>query len=327
MATQTPTNGSKPSPSLSEPTAWHPFSILTSSLPPSQRFALIALNQPLSLPPTVYALLWRNAHTRIGADGGANRVRRLDLSSGNTSTPFTSISKLSRTDNENSGRNRSGWNERDEELGLDTIIGDLDSLTPTTRKYWKEKGTQIIHVPDQDSTDFTKAVKYIRSSTTTLLSNGHKPSNPNTDIVVLGGLGGRVDQGLSVLHHLYMFQTERYSAGKMYLFSSESITFLLLPGKHRIHVKPPPSTLPSSKTSKSEIRLGKHIGIIPLLGPAIITTKGLEWDVENWETRFGGQMSTSNWVREEWVEVWTDRGVLFTVDLDVDGDEDEDEDD
>jgi thiamine pyrophosphokinase len=63
--------------------------------------------------------------------------------------------------------------------------------------------------------------------------------------------------------------------------------------------------------------LGKHIGIIPLKECSILTTEGLEWDVTDWPTEFGGQMSTSNLVKEDWVTIVTSKAVLFTIDLNV----------
>lgn len=125
------------------------------------------------------------------------------------------------------------------------------------------------------------------------------------DIVALGGLGGRVDQGLSQLHHLYLFQKEPgYPQGRVYLVSEESITFLLKTGTHRIRIR-----------DGGEEIFGKHVGIIPIREPSRITTKGLEWDVEDWETEFGGQVSTSNHVlpETEVVEVSTTKDVLFTI--------------
>lgn len=131
------------------------------------------------------------------------------------------------------------------------------------------------------------------------------------DIVAIGGLGGRVDQGLSQLHHLYLFQAEpRYARGRMYLFSGESMTFLLKPGTHRIRVR-------DNQASSKEDVFGKHVGILPIGRPSRITTRGLEWDVQNWETQFGGRVSTSNHVLPETqvVEVQTTEEVLFTIAL------------
>lgn len=179
---------------------------------------------------------------------------------------------------------------------LHIIIGDLDSLRDDVRHYFESPPRQanIIHDPDQYSTDFGKAVKHLRST----------HSGP-VDIVTLGGLGGRVDQGLSQLHHLYLFQKEPdYRQGRVFLVSAESITFLLKTGSHHIRVR-----------DGGEEIFGKYVGIIPIREPSRITTKGLEWDVEDWETDFGGQVSTSNHVlpETEVVEVHTTKDVLFTI--------------
>lgn len=188
------------------------------------------------------------------------------------------------------------------------IIGDLDSLTPTTREYFttRPKPTQIIHEFDQYSTDFGKAVKHIRSSTA---SSSHEP----IDIVAMGGLGGRVDHGLSQLHHLYLFQTEpSYAEGRMFLVSGESLTFLLKVGRHRIRVRDKDA---AGKTLADVF--DKYVGIVPIKEPSVISTKGLEWDVEDWKTEFGGMVSTSNHVlpETEVVEVETTKDVLFTIAL------------
>lgn len=58
-----------------------------------------------------------------------------------------------------------------------------------------------------------------------------------------------------------------------------------------------------------------NIGILPVYGRSSITTKGLEWDVEDWKTEMGGMVSTSNHVFADEVHVWTTERVLFTVEL------------
>ncbi|POS76652.1 thiamine pyrophosphokinase [Diaporthe helianthi] len=245
-------------------------------------FALIILNQPLRDVPTLKKL-WKNSSLRVAADGGANRL--LDVVEG------------------------------DEDGGLfdnlDAIIGDLDSLTPQARKHFTTRAqpAKVIHDPEQYSTDFGKTVRWIRAST------GPSPedtsaSAPRVDIVAMGGLGGRVDQGLSQLHHLYLFQTSpTYAEGRLFLVSGESITFLLKGGRrHRIHVR---------DGKGHEDVFDKYAGIVPVKEPSVITLRGFEWDVTDWETEFGGQMSTSNHVlpETEVVEVETTRDVLFTIAL------------
>lgn len=183
---------------------------------------------------------------------------------------------------------------------LDVIIGDLDSLRPDVRRHYESavRPTRVIHDPDQYSTDFGKAVKYVRQQ-----------SVGPVDMVAVGGLGGRVDQGLSQLHHLCLFQQDSaYAEGRMYLVSAESLTFLLKPGRHRIHVR---------EDNVSEDVFGKHVGVVPIKEPSLITLRGFEWDVTDWKTEFGGQMSTSNHVLPEsnLVEVETTKDVLFTIAL------------
>ncbi|KAI1332312.1 thiamine pyrophosphokinase [Xylariaceae sp. FL0255] len=234
---------------------------------------MVILNQPIRNQ-SLLRDLWGLADARIAADGGANRL--YDLAK------------------KGSGSNLEGFNDGD--ANLDVIIGDLDSLSDESRRHFSK--TRIIHDGDEYSSDFTKAVRHARSE------------YPGRDIICMGGLGGRVDQGLSQLHHLYLFQTSpTYEEGRMYLLSGESLSFLLKGGKvHLIRVREPkPAREP----------FAKYVGIIPVGGPAAISTKGLEWDVQDWPTAFGGQMSTSNHVlpETEVVEIHSDNDVLFTIAL------------
>jgi len=150
--------------------------------------------------------------------------------------------------------------------------------------------------------------------------------------VVLGGLGGRVDHGMSQLHHLYLFQPgARYTSGRVYLVSPNNLTILLKPGVHRIRVRDGAEKIhPEGRAKGNDTTqpgplaplprpsvFGKHVGIIPLGGPSRLWTRGLEWDMADWETSFGGKVSTSNHVlpETEVVEVRTTGEVLFTIAL------------
>lgn len=162
---------------------------------------------------------------------------------------------------------------------------------------------------DQYSTDFTKCLKYLQK---------HAPSGATgkLDILILGGLGGRVDQAFSQIHHLYLMAREYssiQSAGNLYLVSEESLTFILQPGRNVIRT--PGTRAQSARIDDADNLLEENVGIIPLTGPARITTKGFEWDVEDWPTKIGGQLSTSNHIRDEVVEVEGSVAVLFTLEL------------
>lgn len=245
---------------------WRPAKLLQ-DFNATQDFALLILNQPIRHNNNLRKL-WKNSALRVAADGGANRLHTLSSFHGKFSN-------------------------------LQVIIGDLDSLTPAVRDFYSSQPSPatIIHDPDQYSTDFGKAINWIR-----------KEYASGIDIVALGGIGGRVDQGLGQLHHLYRFQTDpAYAAGRIFLLSGSSLTFLLKAGLHQIVVR----------EDGEEDVFGKHVGIIPLKEKSIISTKGLEWDVTDWTTEIGGELSTSNHVLPDTqvVHVETDKDVLFTIAL------------
>ncbi|KAJ5381146.1 uncharacterized protein N7496_003574 [Penicillium cataractarum] len=306
-------------------------------------YALLILNQPIN--EKAFGVLSEHASYIICADGGANRLYDMMKTHGNESTELP-----------------------------DQIMGDLDSIHPSTRKHYEDLGVPIIKDPDQYSTDFTKCLKYLNShaaeiitsprrqkrkpaSTTQETTATAKKSQSTLEIVILGGLGGRVDQAFSQIHHLYMMtQTQRQlresqepnahdeteklghgAGGNLYLISEESITFILQEGNNIIYT--PATNRPDTDTpddqdspvkeSQSHLKrkrgqegsaqpeyfFEENIGIIPLSAPASITTQGFEWDVENWHTEIGGQLSTSNHIRADKVEVSTSVPVLFTVEL------------
>lgn len=157
----------------------------------------------------------------------------------------------------------------------------------------------------------------------------------------MGGLGGRVDQAFSQIHHLAAMRNKRfyrkekkekedvhtsliesyndkkqdessssssqYLTMNLYLISEESITFILSPGNNIIYTPGRGDTHPSY--------LSENVGIIPILGPTNITIHGFEWDVVNWSTEIGGQVSTSNHIRADVVSVKAPDSVLFTLEL------------
>jgi thiamine pyrophosphokinase len=88
------------------------------------------------------------------------------------------------------------------------------------------------------------------------------PSTPSsTTIVALGALGGRLDHSLGNLNALHLFAPLR-----LILVGDGNTARLLPPGRHVIRVAPGG-------------REGPHCGVIPLAGPAVVSSKGLKWDM------------------------------------------------
>jgi thiamine pyrophosphokinase len=177
------------------------------------------------------------------------------------------------------------------------IIGDLDSLDESVEAFYRDKGVAIVRDPDQYSTDFTKCLKWLRQNT----SRSGRPGS-RLDVVAFGGLGGRVDQAFSQIHHLYMATKDKeLLVGEIYLLSERSLSFVLEEGLNKIELR--------------RKVFAENVGIIPINGPGVITTRGLAWDVQDWKTEFGGQISTSNHLTSESIEIETVTRVLFTVEL------------
>lgn len=177
--------------------------------------------------------------------------------------------------------------------------------------YYRNKGVEIACDPDLYSTDLFKSLRWLRQ-----VSEEKEGGKKELDVLVMGGLGGRVDQGFSQIHHMYAaLNDEKLLVGKMYLLSEQSISFVLEKGSNSIKCAVEIGVNVGEQAIGRKDIFGENVGIIPVSGPAVISTKGLEWDVQDWKTEFGGQISTSNYLRADTIKIETNERVLFTVEL------------
>jgi thiamine pyrophosphokinase len=125
------------------------------------------------------------------------------------------------------------------------IIGDLDSLRDDVSAYYKEHGVHVEEDGDQYSTDFGKAMKVLTngypdrtspSLATSLrpVASSHGLEDDGQDIIILGTIAGRVDQGLGLLHEIYREYQKHGPSARLWLLSEQNISFLLAPGKNVI---------------------------------------------------------------------------------------------
>lgn len=168
------------------------------------------------------------------------------------------------------------------------------------------QGTKIIQDDDQNSTDFGKCI--------TLLEE----KDLSYDILVAGSLSGRFDQSMSLIHHLHLLLVPadppegyaRYKPRKCVLLTPQNLVCLLGQGSHQL-------SIPRAK--------GLTCGLIPIGGEAIVTTKGLRWNLEHSPTVFGGLVSTSNEIvgmidhGMMEVEIETSAPIIWCEELNVDG--------
>ena len=229
--------------------------------------ALIILHSPIDQF-EYFIRLYNHASFRLCADGAANNLHNLMLRNASSE----------------------GWEDALRSALPDAIHGDLDSLDDNVRQRYEELGVEVSKDPDQYSTDFGKAVKKVINLMPSI-----------QDVLVLGSIGGRVDQGLGLLGELYREQAIRHPTVRFWLFSEASVSIIVHPGSTVVH------------TPVGEGLITPNIGILPVYGPAFISTKGLEWDVEDWGTEMGGQMSTSNHIVADSITVTTNRHILLTI--------------
>lgn len=241
---------------------------------------LLILNQPIAHF-AAFARLWSHTEYRICADGGANRL--YDMFNGDLEHQRSKY-----VGHPSKHTVLLGANSRQ----LPNLIhGDLDSLRDDVRTYYTAQGVQVSKDPDQYSTDFGKTMQKISSQTRPVAQR---------DVLILGTLAGRVDQGLGLLNEMIREET-KYSNLRLWLFSESNVSFILRSGENAI------------RGLLSSGLFTENVGIIPVYGPAVISTAGLEWDVKEWDTQMGGQVSTSNHVKADDICIETNAPVLFTI--------------
>ncbi|KAL5245503.1 hypothetical protein ACI65C_012913 [Semiaphis heraclei] len=212
--------------------------------------AVIVLNTSIENPPKLVRHLWNKSWLRVTVDGGTNKWH-----------------------------NFVKQNSFDDLKYPDLITGDLDSANPAVVEQFVSMGSKIIPTPNQDETDFTKALKEVKK---------HSAKNRKSidSIIVMVNMCHRVDHFLSNLNTLYKSKTkDLYYDEDIYLLGRNSLTWLLQAGTHRIHV-------PQSLRLNPE---NNYLGIFPM-GSACneCTTTGLKWNLSGKLMEMGGLTSSSN---------------------------------
>ncbi|MDE5430550.1 thiamine diphosphokinase [Elizabethkingia meningoseptica] len=143
---------------------------------------------------------------------------------------------------------------------LDFISGDFDSYKQSET----ELSAKLIHTPDQNKTDFHKALEII-------IEEGIY------DVDVYGGSGGEQDHYLGNLTVAYLFRNKIKIT-----FYDEYSRYFFIP-------------------EEFEIRnvLGKMISLVPYPVAENVVTKGLNWPLFGEELRMTGRIGTRNFAVED----------------------------
>ncbi|MDH7486121.1 MAG: thiamine diphosphokinase [Anaerolineae bacterium] len=163
----------------------------------------------------------------------------------------------------------------------DTVIGDLDSLPDALRQRLEAVGCRFVTFPARkDWTDLELALQ-------------HAVKGGATEIVILGARGGRLDQELANL--LLLSRPEWATA-----------LIRLLDGSEEACVIRRECTLSG--------QVGDTVSLIALTPQVTgITTRGLEWPLQEGTLTFGSTLGISNVLTEPLAQVRVREGVLLVV--------------
>ncbi|TRM58540.1 thiamine pyrophosphokinase [Schizophyllum amplum] len=223
--------------------------------------ALIILNQPFSIP--LLKSLWASTEWHCCADGGANRLSDV-------------------------------LGEARRELLPELIKGDLDSLRDDVRGYYESVGVPVVYDGDQYSTDLMKCVSALEEKERAEGTEQH-------DIIILGGLSGRLDQTVHTLSYLHKLRHKRQ---RVFAVTDENVGWVLDEGEHEITI--------------DHSVLGQTCGLLPVgIDSTVLTTRGLRWNLTEHESSFDGLVSTSNHLDPEHdiVYVKTTKPIWWTAEL------------
>ncbi|KDD76167.1 hypothetical protein H632_c330p1 [Helicosporidium sp. ATCC 50920] len=166
----------------------------------------------------------------------------------------------------------------------DAIIGDMDSVDKEVLELYQGKGSTILDLSaDQDSTDMDKCIQYAREH-----------MQPGSTVVVAGAHGGRLDHSLGNLSTLHTHRDLDLT-----LLGDGNLTRLICAGEALIR--------PSLRCE------GPHCGLIPLCGPTVASSRGLQWDMDGMQMRMGGLVSTCNRIARDEIWVRIDKDCIWTT--------------
>ena len=158
----------------------------------------------------------------------------------------------------------------------DLILGDFDSIRPTTRKSFARQGIDFFTAPDQNFTDLEKGIAWC-------VAQEHK------SIWIAQALGKRIDHQLTNLGFLKKFHREGL---ELKIFSeTERVQFC------------------SSGRYQFQGRKNRGFAVLPF-AEAVVSSKGLLFEMQKMPLQIGKQESSSNRARTQKIELFIEGDVL-----------------
>lgn len=170
------------------------------------------------------------------------------------------------------------------------ITGDLDSCRKESIKFFSD--SKVIQTIDQNATDFTKSLRVLKPFMQELQLDC---------VVAICETSGRFDQIVANINTLYLNHQDPQSSA-VYILSSNSLSWLLLPGDNEIHI---PEHLRKFWCS-----------LVPFQHQTTASSSGLRWNLNETTLEFGGIVSTSNKYEAnstKSVQVSTNKALLWSM--------------
>lgn len=226
-------------------------------------YAVVVLNRPINLPKRLALSLWNGGEYGISF----HRVQLQKLQPTFRLVPSTAAQRVL----VDGGANQ--WlrfadqqltaGERARLHRADMLTGDMDSVTAATSAKLAASGCRIVATPDQDHTDFTKALLELRPAIA-----AHRIRS----IVTLVDSSGRIDHIMANINTMCKALELLPGGTEVLVVCGESMSWLLEAGEHRIEV---PAEL---------VRAQRWCSYVPIAGACTVTTTGFKWDLsEFWE--------------------------------------------
>jgi thiamine pyrophosphokinase len=175
-------------------------------------------------------------------------------------------------------------------LAVDLVMGDLDSIAPAVHDQYRAQDTPFLIVdPHKDETDLELALAEL----------AHRGF---TAVAATNVLGGRLDHELAALGAL----AQAHGLRSLVIEDSTALVFLL-----------------AEKPATSRLRLahirnqGDPVSIVPLGGPATVTTTGMEWNLYAESLRPLDPRGISNLVRSHEAAIEVKAGGIIVILPDV----------
>lgn len=149
------------------------------------------------------------------------------------------------------------------------------------------QGVKIVQDPSQDSTDLGKCTAYLDTherAQHSAVSGGSDDVVKRYQLVIMGGLSGRLDQTIHTLHAITRLRLGENAREGTWVVGRESIACVLGPVRLSLRILDCDSDIRIAEQGTHHLDIplddfGTTCAVLPVGEEARVTTKGLRWNL------------------------------------------------